>query len=100
MPATLSVWACALGLWRHFTGHGGFDPVNHQQYPGVLVDCLLYVSAHDVLSWDSSESPFQDMQDALTLALRGPHADVADVFALIEQRFRTEVRLGDIGWSS
>ena len=61
------------------------------------MDCLLYVSAKDVLSWDSSESPFNDMKDALTLVLRGPHADVADIFARTEQRFRAEVRLGDIG---
>ena len=33
MPATLSVWACALGLWRHFTGHGGFRPSQSSAVP-------------------------------------------------------------------
>ena len=90
MPATLSVWACALGLWRHFSAHRGFDPVNHQDYPEVLVDCLLYVSAQDVLSLDSSESPFYDMNNLLLLDLTGLHADDADVFARIKQSLRAD----------
>ena len=86
------------GLWRHFSARRGFDPVNHQDYPEVLVDCLLYVSAREVLCMDSSESPFYDMNNLLLLDLTGLHADDADVFARIEQSLRTEVRLGDIGF--
>ena len=81
MPATLSIWACALGLWRRFSAQQGFDPVSHLDYPEVLVDCLLCVSASEVLCMDSSESPFYDRNRVLRSDLTARHADAADVFA-------------------
>ena len=80
MPATLSVWACALGLWRRFSAQRGFDPVRHEDYPEVLVDALLSVAASEVLCMVSTESPFYCSNRVLRSDLMARHADVADVF--------------------
>ena len=84
MPATLSIWAVALGEWRRFSAEPGFDPVRYEDHPGLLVDCLLYVFCLEVLVMDSPKSPFYDDHRALRSDLMAPHVDHLDVWECVE----------------
>ena len=81
MPATLSVWSCALALWRQFTAAPGFDPVSVEEQAQVLVDCLLAVAASEILGMDLSESRFYEENRLLQSDLKACHA--ADIFDCI-----------------
>ena len=82
LPAALSVWACALAVWRRFSATPGLDLAVPEEQTAVLVDCLLSVAASEVLGMDSSESPFYDGTTLLQSDLKARHDD--DIFDCIE----------------
>ena len=87
LPTALSVWACALRMWRAFSTSSSFDSVVASTTDDVLVDCLLSVA--------SAQSPYYTSDTGLRADLRSGHdaslfdrVCVAVIEAMYENRFR------------